>query len=351
MKTKGTDYKTLFILGAGATRGAIEHVLINRKRLKPPLNSDFFNVAQTYARAKGKTSEDAKRLDRLKKVFKEVIPFKGHPNMEEAFSLLYIAKDFPDIYKTGHSRKKSAGAQREIEDFLRLTFSILSAIDKHAPLNNGYTRLVEKLSSNDTLISLNYDTVLDSALTRYGWDPKIGYGLGGGKRKVEWKPARGSKKLDIEGVRLLKLHGSVNWYVRGSYADLSKVLTSKPVFVSGPRKNEVKGHIRQIIPPIYGKFFEHNHWENLWNQAYKELREANLMVVIGCSLIDTDFHLRALLSRVVKYRKEKNDLFKNAIFVAGIKTRRKWQKVLKGSFKTMTGYSSFEQFLRKELQA
>jgi hypothetical protein len=351
MLIKGINHKTVFLLGAGATRGAIDHVVINQKRLKPPLNSDFFKVADTYARASGIGSEDAKRIDRLRRIFKDIIPIKGDPSMEEAFSLLYIAKDFPEIYNAGRGRKKASGTQREIEDFLKLTFSILTAIDKLAPADNGYKRLVKKLGPTDTVISLNYDTALDSALAHYGWDPKIGYALGGGRRKVEWKPACGDEKLDIEGIRLLKLHGSVNWYVRGSYADLSKVLTSKPVFVSGPRKNEVRQHIRQIIPPIYGKFFGHNHWENLWKKAFKELCEAELIVVIGCSLVDTDFHLRALLSRVVKHRKGKNAAFQNAFFVAGTKTRRKWQKVLKGSYKRTIGYPNFEQFLRKELKA
>ncbi len=53
MVIDGKNYKTTFILGAGATRGAIQHVLVNRKRIMPPLNADFFKVAQTYARSKG----------------------------------------------------------------------------------------------------------------------------------------------------------------------------------------------------------------------------------------------------------------------------------------------------------
>lgn len=351
MFINAVNHRAVFILGAGATRGAIDHVLINQKRLKSPLNSDFFKIADTYARASGVGSEDAKRINRLRNIFKEIIPIKGDPSMEEAFSLLYIAKDFPDIYNAGRGRKKATGTQREIEDFLKLTFSILTAIDKNAPTENGYKRLVKKLGPTDTVISLNYDTALDSALAHYGWDPKTGYGLGGGTRKVEWKPQRGDEILDIEGVRLLKLHGSINWYVRGTYSDLSRVLTNKPVLVSGPRKNEIKKHIRQIVPPIYGKYFEHGHWENLWNQAFAALCEADILVVIGCSLVDTDFHLRALLSRVVRYRKKKDALFWKSVFVAGTKTRRKWQKVLKGSYKNTSGYPNFEQFLKKEIKA
>lgn len=350
MVLSGKDYATVFLLGAGATRGALKHVLVNRKRIKPPLNSDFFKVAATYARARGTGSADGKRVARLKKVFKEEIPFKGVPTMEEAFSLLYVAKDFPEIYKAGPGRKPSAGNRKEIKDFLRMTFSILSLIDKKSDDHTGYDRLAGKLTQRDTIISLNYDTLLDSALARYGWSPKTGYALGGGQRKVEWKPQQGAAAASLRDVRLLKLHGSMNWYVHGNYTDLSKVFGAKPVLVTGPRRNEVDGHIRQIVPPIYGKIFEHNHWRPLWSRAFQALCKAEALVVIGCSLIDTDFHLRAMLSRVVKYRKKDGSLFKHAIFVAGTKVRRKWQKALRGSYKSTTGYPKFEQFLRKELR-
>jgi hypothetical protein len=49
-----TAYKTVFFLGAGASRGAVDHVLLDQKRIKPPLNNDFFKIAATFARAHGK---------------------------------------------------------------------------------------------------------------------------------------------------------------------------------------------------------------------------------------------------------------------------------------------------------
>ena len=52
----------------------------------------------------------------------------------------------------------------------------------------GYDRLATVLESDDVLISLNYDTMLDSALMRRGWSPKTGYRLGGGANKVRWNP-------------------------------------------------------------------------------------------------------------------------------------------------------------------
>ena len=83
MVVNGKNYKTVFLLGAGATRGAIQHVLVNLKRIKPPLNADFFKVAETYAKAKGTRSVEMQRLNRLAKVFKDEIPLKK-PKMEDA---------------------------------------------------------------------------------------------------------------------------------------------------------------------------------------------------------------------------------------------------------------------------
>ena len=347
MLINGTNFKTTLLLGAGATRGALSHVLVNKKRIKPPLNADFFKVAETFARAKGPKSAVDKRFKRLTKVFEEQIPVKGTPTMEEAFSLLYTAKDFPEIYKTGPGKKPAAGNRKEIEDFLRLTFDILRLLDDGS--DTRYDSLASRLGPDDTIISLNYDTLLDSTLVRHGWDPRKGYGLPGGKRKTTWPPHPGASPRDLSRVRLLKVHGSVNWFVRGSFGNLAKAFESKPVVVTAPRKNEKSGYIRQIVPPIYGKIFDHNHWRTLWTQGFEGLCSAEVLVVIGCSLIDTDFHLRALLSRVVKQRKKTGAKFRSAIFVAGTKTRRKWQRTLKGSYKNTKGYPRLDQFLRKEL--
>jgi hypothetical protein len=60
--------------------------------------------------------------------------------MEEAFSLLYIAKDFPGIYKAGPGPRPDPGALPEIEDFLRLAFGILLVLDRNARPNTGYDK-------------------------------------------------------------------------------------------------------------------------------------------------------------------------------------------------------------------
>ena len=351
MHIRGRDSKTVFILGAGATRGARRHKLLKRKRLKPPLNSDFFQVARTYARAQGADSADEKRLERLNRFFRAYLPMKQQNlNMETAFSLLFMAKDFPHIYGPIRGRHRKAGDRPEIEDFLRLTYNILTAFDGSSNDKTAYDRLVSRLGPNDTLITLNYDTLLDSALVRRGWNPKVGYCLVGGKRKVNWKPKTLDTDTDMGKVCLLKLHGSLNWFVRGSFNNLSAVFTKKTVRVEKPRKNEIQGHVRQIVPPIYGKVFGHDHWRSLWSKAYHSLCEAETLIVIGCSLVDTDFHLRALLGRVTQQRKNEDKLFKRVVFVDRSRIRKKWANALKGSYSRNSAYPSFEAFLKREVR-
>jgi hypothetical protein len=53
--------------------------------------------------------------------------------MEDAFSLLYVSKDFPEIYAR-RGRESKAGSRKEIEHFLRLTYGVLSAIEREVTL-------------------------------------------------------------------------------------------------------------------------------------------------------------------------------------------------------------------------
>jgi hypothetical protein len=184
-------------------------------------------------------------------------------------------------------------------------------------------------------------------LMRRGWNPQKGYCLGIGKGKVHWEPSRLFSNTNLNNVRLLKLHGSVNWFVRGSFSNLSSVFAKKPSRVESPRINEIGGYIRQIVPPIYGKFFSHDHWRNLWTKAYYSLCESEVLIVIGCSLVDTDFHLRSLMARVCKWRREEKKFFKRVILVDRSRVRKKWAKVLKGSFLKKSHFVNFAEFLRR----
>jgi hypothetical protein len=269
--------------------------------------------------------------------------------METAFSLLYISKDFPKIFSGAAGRPRQAGTRVEIEDFLKLTFSLLNTIAVGALRKNLYTKLVTKLEPKDTIITLNYDTVLDGALLSSGWDPIKGYGLSGGPQKFKWKMTRPAPSPYLANVKLLKLHGSLNWLVRGRYAEVQKVFEAKPtrvVLSNSLGSNEVAGFIRQIIPPIYGKFFQHAHWQSLWLSAYEAIVDADMIVVIGCSLIESDFHLSGILSRAMREKKVKGKKFSTSILVDRLRVRKKWERLLKGRVVREDTYPRFSEFAR-----
>jgi hypothetical protein len=351
---KGTSRRTVFILGAGATRGSFRHAIVNGKRIQAPLNGDFFKVAERFVRARGPNGGFQGRYKRIRNVFRDEFPTRGRwpIPMEEAFSLLYVSKDFPEIYATRRGRRRIAGTRREIEDFLRLTFGILSAIEQRVPPDCLYVRLVKCLQPGDTILTLNCDTLLDSALINGGWDPAVGYDLIGGKAKITWTRDKPAPSKTLAGVKVLKLHGSLNWYVRGSFKKLARIFETKPTMVlisERARTNEHTGMVRQIVPPIYGKFFAHPHWGRLWGAAHAALIEAEVLVVIGCSLVSTDFHLSGMLSHAIKQRKSDNSPFELVTAVDKAKIRRKWLTVVKGCFGTKLEYPNFSQFAEKQL--
>jgi len=351
---RGCERRAVFILGAGATRGALPHVVINKKRVKAPLNADFFKVVETFLRANDGNDALRTRYKRIRKVFQEEFPTRGHwpIGMEEAFSLLYVSKDFPKIYRTGPGRRRQAGSRIEIEDFLRLTFLILTAIEAQTKSTTLYDSLVAKLGPQDCVITLNYDTLLDSALVRSGWDPCTGYCLTGGSNKIEWQMQRPNPSPRLKNIRLLKLHGSLNWYVRGSFRDLSAVFQKKPTKVrvsQMPRVSETNGYIRQIVPPIYGKFFGHNQWQVLWDAAHEALLRAQIIIVIGCSLVDTDFHLRGMMGHAIHRRKQSGAKLEAVAVVSGTRTRRKWLSLLKGAYRESFEYPGFASFAQHHL--
>ena len=351
----GTPRKTVFILGAGATRGAFPHVIVNRKRIRAPLNGDFFKVAESFVRAHGVSSGFRAMYNRIRSVFHEEFPTRGRwpIPMEEAFSLLYVSKDFPEIYGR-RGRRRKAGTRREIEDFLRLTFGILSAIEAQVEPQNLYAKLVSHLGIDDTILTLNYDTLLDSALVSAGWNPAKGYGLIGGGGKISWARPKPNFTASLANVKLLKLHGSLNWYVRGDFDKLARGFEAKPtkvVISERPRTNEYHGLVRQIVPPIYGKFFAHKHWRALWSAAHNALLEAEALVIIGCSLVDTDFHLSGMLSHAVMERKSSRRSFALVAAVDRTKVRRKWFDLLRGCTGRKLPYRTFAKFANDHLES
>ncbi len=84
----------------------------------------------------------------------------------------------------------------------------------NGPIAGDYTRLLERVTVADTLITFNWDILLDRVLeARTSWLPDSGYGVAFHKVMDD-----GWRDVSSEGKRaapqLIKLHGSTNWFSR-----------------------------------------------------------------------------------------------------------------------------------------
>lgn len=350
--------KTTIFLGAGATRGAVKGFQGGGVRISPPLNSDFLSIIKKFVSNQKDNSLNI-RLDRLVNFLHDEIGItknrKPSPSMEEIFSLLYSSKDFPEIYKKRRGATPKSFVQ--VDDFLILATRIFKEIEnssKSRKSKNLYDKLANYLENGDSIITINYDTLMDSALLKHGWDARSGYGLNNPSSKKFIGFSKSKKKTPGLSVELFKLHGSFNWFIKkGKDENLGVLFTKKPSLIYNPgnnRWNEKTNYLRQIIPPIYGKFFSHDFWQVLWKKAFESLLSCEYLVVIGCSLIPTDFHLNALFGRVKAIRKMQKRPFKKVIVIdrdRDKKPQKRFKDILRGSKNKFESLSTFDDFIRQ----
>jgi hypothetical protein len=131
-------------------------------------------------------------------------------------------------------------------DLRRLVSEIYGAV--HAPADlNVYKLLLQKIPPEGTItfISLNYDLVLEDALT---------------KARAPWYYAHVPTTVarDLEGVQVIKPHGSLNWLFKGNvpYVSISTDYRIGPVTHRSVAKNRFREAL--IIPPTHLKQPLHN---------------------------------------------------------------------------------------------
>jgi hypothetical protein len=135
------------------------------------------------------------------------------------------------------------------------------------------------------LISLNYDTLLDTALAAAGLQPD--YGLG---------------DQAASGLLLAKLHGSLNWAHCPACGEI--VVTARPVAHRLPVEAVVAcgrcGNRRLrglIISPTWRKHYGGARLLQVWDRALRAIQAAQRLTFVGYSLSPADVPLYHLIRR------------------------------------------------------
>jgi hypothetical protein len=160
---------------------------------------------------------------------------------------------------------------------------------------------VDSLRSGDTILSFNWDLLHEAALWRAGkWHFSDGYGF----------RCRDAREEIRSPIKILKLHGSVNW-AQDRQNDLLVEIEHKRDFFIGAVDDSQTYRLRagqwnlgrDLIVPSYMKDLSVNRLLlRLWNQARLALREADEIIVIGFSLNDADAAARELFASALDQR-------------------------------------------------
>ena len=172
-----------------------------------------------------------------------------------------------------------------------------------------------------SIISLNWDILLDNALDRAleKADAEVGFNdydpfgvvdyccYVSSLDKWDRRIRTGLWSLGAKGynVKLLKIHGSMNWLQCTNCQQLftkfgEKLITGRIRKCRHCAEHDIDAPLRSsLIIPTFLNNFSNFQLKLVWQNAAVELMEATRLVFIGYSLPESDFEFRQLLSRMV----------------------------------------------------
>ncbi|HUR26055.1 MAG TPA: hypothetical protein VM327_08605 [Candidatus Thermoplasmatota archaeon] len=274
------------VLGAGASACA-----------KAPLIGDFQQKAQLVAEA----MPDNYGHDGAK-VFRETVGYWTsnfpHLNIEE----FYVMAELQQLLEAPNP--VTARPDLGFGDCVQAMIAKTLAARMKGPPSKHHEQLARVLIARQaTAVTMNWDLSVDNALNRLGASPGLGHGeaydMGSGQRLAGGSP------------QLLKLHGSLNWWVcdaghlvvQGSQKSVAdawdmpkpdcpigacsgKRVSLQPLFVPPTSQKMVASKQSAVLKPI-------------WRQASKALSTSEQVVFVGYSFPATDVQFRTFVQKAL----------------------------------------------------
>ncbi len=288
------------VLGAGASRGAefIEEPPDDGTPplCLPPLNADFFTQLQRITTGRHQATVDA--------VLKDVLELHGTNfslTLEEYFTQIEamlltarLSQKAAEGFSTRDLMKRRTNLLEALSAVLEESADVAKSrsLARRHPCSY-HAALVDALAQRDTIISFNYDCIVDHALRTASdgkWSAKHGYGFPKPGRVAGHEAWNSPDWVDRQNssINLLKLHGSINWYPFPNTDDGIIRLRERPYKQRGQK-------LYEIIPPEFVKSIANRPiFPQLWSKAELALRRASVLCFVGFSFTPTDLHVEAL---------------------------------------------------------
>lgn len=309
--------KYLIVVGAGATRSDAGRT---PEKNSPPLDKFFFKWSKNYP-------ELSTISDYLNKTYDIDIFDSSRDSLETIMAIIYA-----DIHNTELEHKAINAFRSLIELFNRRIADTTNHL-KPNPRTNLYRIIKNALAYHKPeeicILTLNQDLHIEKTLDRLhktkAINKKYGsvfsfpgcYGIHNANELLS-NPQDDVNKFKIssiesEGIRILKLHGSLNWYRTHGKRKVTKnqILDQKSDFLITPRVSlipeltyEGKSTFPLIVPPVTHKSgILHKGMNPLWKKASTALTAAAEIVVFGYSCPKMDFESANLIRRAIRQNK------------------------------------------------
>lgn len=293
------------------------------RETRPPLDTTFFEVVQARSIAlsvplrtylQSVLDVDVAHIDdlRMEQVFADVFYDFGEAPQTKSFRDAYI--DLVDLYLR----------------VIRETTNWLCADQRRgAPIGQLLAAAAKHADELD-IITFNHDLVIENEIVRRShlrqrWCLDQGYGRMQSSLSLLLPTAASTPTFPLHRaggcdhdrpIRILKLHGSLNWVVRlNSKRPTSGLLSGSQVpkaHLSARRQLEGRetyvrkqsGRGRQrwtlwplVVPPVYAKQALRGTMQPAWTDAREAIEKADRLVVFGYSLPTIDVEAEKLIQR------------------------------------------------------
>jgi len=198
----------------------------------------------------------------------------------------------PGLRTVDSTDRSSAGELAGVRDLV--VQGLCYCLGNYVDLNDASTtrEFIQLIRPDDSLITTNWDLLLDAARDkRFGSEP-LDYGTTGNVVLEGGRDSRSKKR-----PKLLKLHGSLSW----RYCQRCQRLVIDPLHhVAGERKQRAtclcKCRFSElIVTPGFVREYRNVHLLNIWREALLTLALSAKWVFVGYSLPADDIGIRTLL--------------------------------------------------------
>lgn len=323
-ESKENRQNIVFFIGSGFTKAVVNTA---------PLGHEFFIKAFD-----AESLHDDPQIKNVQNFIENIYyPLKKrgdklYPNIEDVLSLLDYTIQ----------KKEALSKDYLLEDLVTVRNNLIYLIGKviknieEAPpeaeklkISREFVEKVQKLlepSSDVSIISTNYDLIIDNALLEKAESCDYGinlrYNLTDNYTDINHRPEKRTDwdfynlhgTINIGKIPLLKIHGSLNWFYCPKCDELDVTISEKGIIKYLEKYNKffcvnpycTSNYEPLIVTPTMLKVYDNTFLQQLWDLSEEKLSEANKLIFIGYSLTEADYHIRSLLTKALANNKNKD---------------------------------------------